>query len=95
MYPSCMPSSQGSLSSSIQAMSCISSPKEVGESSVSSGCSCVSVVGLISGISFTTASILSAEVCWALISVSFGSSSLSNFGGVDDVFYFYPFNSSV
>ena len=81
-----MPCFQGSSSASIQATSCMSSLKEIRESSVSSGCSCVLEMGLISsGISFTTASILSAGVCWALISVSFGSSSLSNFGGVDDV----------
>ena len=86
MHPCCIPYSQGSSSASIQAKSCKSSLKENGGFSVSSGCSCVFVMGLISsGISFTTASILSAGVCWALISVSFGSSSLSNFGGVDDV----------
>ena len=81
-----MPCFQGLSSASIQDTSCISSLKEIRESSVSSGCSCVLEMGLISsGISFTTTSILSAGVCWALISVSFGSSSLSNFGGVDDV----------
>ena len=56
MCPKSMPCSQGSSSSaSIQAMSCKSSPKEVGESSVSSGCNRVSIMGgVLSGISFTT-----------------------------------------
>merc|ERR1712089_46160 len=46
MCPKSMPCSQGSSSSaSIQAMSCKSSPKEVGESSVSSGCNRVSIIG--------------------------------------------------
>ena len=82
-----MPCSQGSSSASIQAKSCKSSPKEIGGFSVPLGCSCVSVRGLVSsGISLTTASILSAGVCWALISVSFESSLLSELGRVDVMF---------
>ena len=82
-----MPYSKGSSSASIQAKSCKSSPKEIGGFSVPSGCSCVSIRGLVSsGISLTAASIFSAGVCWALTSVSFESSSLSELGRVDVMF---------